>query len=101
MYRNDLSARRDHILDNVVVSNFEEVWRDRMRFVLVNAKGDGRDFFIPLLGLSDADRSLINTLRQAFINRSPIRLVWRDSLFFSEIQPEPLTKIIVEVAVRT
>jgi Peptidase family M23 len=101
MYRNDLSTRQDHILDNVVVSNFEEVWRDRMRFVLVNAEGDGRDFFIPLLGLRDADRSLIHTLRQAFINRSPIRLVWRDSLFFSEIQPEPLTKIIAEVAVRT
>ena len=100
MYRNDAPTRQGHILDDVVLSNFEEVWRDRMRFVLVNARGDGRDFFVPLLRPSEADLSLVQTLRRAFSDRSPIRLVWRGSLFFSQIQPQPLANIVAEVTVR-
>lgn len=86
-FQNDDDVRRGHIFDNVSITNLEEVWRGRLlRFLLVNISGNSRDLFVPFIDTSPANLSMIETLKLAFFHSKEVRIVWRESLFFSTIQ---------------
>jgi hypothetical protein len=96
-FENDQSSRR--VGKKGKITLFDEVVRDRMlRFVRVNSEGSSDDYFLPLLNPTSEERSLLDTLRMAFFYKNNVRLVWRDSLFFADVQP-PLLKLLVEVQV--
>lgn len=100
-YQNDPAVRQGHIFDNVSITNIEEVWRDRLlRFVMINVSGSKRDLYIPLIDTSEANLSLVTTLKSAFFYSKKVRIVWRESLFFKNIQTaDNRASIIAEVKV--
>jgi hypothetical protein len=100
-YQNDEAARRGHVIDRVPIVSLEEVRRARLlRFVLVNVQGDARDLFIPLHDPSPFTEGMIASLKQAFAAGRDVRIVWRDSLFFRNIQStHPFASVIAEVKV--
>ena len=98
IYPNNAAAWENHRLDWVKLASFQEVWRDRMRFVRVTT--ENRALYVPAMFGRPHDVSLIETLRQAFFSQHEVRLVWRDSLFFSQIVSEDFAPIVVDVAVR-
>lgn len=100
-YQNDAQVRNGHIFDNVFIVSIEEVRRARLlRFLLVNIEGDSRDLFIPLHATTPFVDSMIDSIKEAFSSSKKVRLVWRDSLFFKNIQStNPTTSIIAEVKV--
>jgi hypothetical protein len=100
-FQNDADARRDHIFDDVLITGLEEVWRARLlRFLLVNVSGTRKDLFVPLVDPSPANRSMAETLKLAFFHARRVRIVWRESLFFSGIQStEERVGVVAEVKV--
>jgi len=100
-FQNDEAVRRGHIFDNVSITNVEEVWRARLlRLLLVNISGNSRDLFLPFIDSSPANLSMVETLKLAFFHSKKVRIVWRESLFFSKIQSaHEKASIIAEVKV--
>ena len=45
-----------------------------------------RYVYFPLGHMEDEDRSLTETLRAAFFHRHQVEIVWRESLFFNQIE---------------
>ena len=100
-FQNDAQVRQGHILDNVMIESFEEVRRSRLlRFFLVNVKGDSRDLFIPINEITPYNNGMIQSIKSAFVYSKKVRILWRDSLFFKNIQAaHPHASIIAEVKV--
>ncbi len=98
-FQNDDDARQ--VIDDVSITNIQEIWRGRLlRFFLVNVSSTGRDLFLPLIDSSPANLSMLETLKLAFFNSKRVRIVWRESLFFSTIQvTQDKVSIIAEVKV--
>jgi murein DD-endopeptidase MepM/ murein hydrolase activator NlpD len=84
-FKNDDTTR--HIIDNVYITSVEEIIRARhLRFLMCNVEGNNRDLFLPLQTGLPEDKSLAETLKQSFFSNRKVRIVWRESLFFSKIQ---------------
>ncbi len=100
-YQNDEEVRRGHIFDNVHISSIEEVRRARLlRFFLVKVEGQSRALFIPLHSLTPFSEGMIGSIKQAFFASKKVRILWRDSLFFKNIQTdEAKASIVAEVKV--
>jgi hypothetical protein len=100
-FQNDEEVRKGHIFDNVYISSFEEVRRARLlRFLLVNVDNSSRDLFIPLLSTTPFIEGMIVSIKQALFASKKVRIVWRESLFFRNIQTEhDRASIIAEVKV--
>lgn len=101
-FRHNPAIREGRFYDNVHIDLLEEVSRaGTLRFLLVKVCGENtRDLYVPLIDSSPANLSLIETLKLAFFHSRRVKLVWRESLFFSEIQNETdRTAIIAEVSV--
>jgi hypothetical protein len=90
-----------HIIDNVKIKSIEEVRRGRLlRFFLVNVKDHSRDLFIPLQDMTPYNREMIDSLKSAFFSGKKVRIVWRESLFFKNIQTvHQRASLIAEVKV--
>src|SRR5262245_52910189 len=71
-----------------------------MRFVVVELEGNPDPFFVPVYEPSASELSMIATLKGAFFRRRPVRIRWRDSLFFADIQSKEYAKMILEAQVR-
>ncbi len=96
-FKNDPTTR--HLEPRGKLTMFNEIVRDRMlRFVRVQVANSQNQIFLPLLNPTPDEVSLIETLRAAFFRQSDVELVWRDSLFFSDVQP-PKMKLLVELVV--
>lgn len=81
------AAAVGQIIDNAIISNFEEVVRGRnLRFIKINVEGNRRDIFLPIQTSLFEDENLVDTIKQAFLANKKVRIVWRESLFFSKIQ---------------
>jgi len=100
-YQNDDAVRRGHVLDHLPIVSIEEVRRARLlRFLVVNVQGDPRDLFVPLHEPSVYTESIVTSLKQAFVAGKDVRIVWRDSLFFKNIQAtHAFASVIAEVKV--
>lgn len=100
-YQNDDDARAGHIFDRVKIRSVEEVRRARLlRFLLVNVEGEPRDLFVPLDYDTPFTRSTVDSLKHALAGRKAVRIVWRDSLFFKNIQStHAMASIVAEVKV--
>lgn len=100
-FQNDDAVRRGHIFENVTITGLEEVVRGRLlRFLLVNVSGSSRGLFLPFTDSSPANLSMMETLKSAFFHSKRVRIVWRESLFFSKIQTaNDKAAIIAEVKV--
>lgn len=84
-YRNDETTRHELRADRV--SELNEIIRGRLlRFLRVRVQQFNRNIYYPLGHLEDEGRSLVETLRLAFIHQRPVELVLRDSLFFNQIE---------------
>lgn len=74
------------------------------RFLTIGVQSVNRPLYFPLGHMDDEDRSLVETLRLAFFNARSVELVWRDSLFFNQIEfmfdSDNKIPILVEVHVR-
>lgn len=96
-FKNDSATR--HISPRGKLAVFNEVVRDRMlRFVRVQVAGNAEEIFLPLVKPTPDEISLLETLRKAFFLQMEIQIVWRESLFYADVQP-PLMKLLVEVMV--
>lgn len=74
--------------DNVHISSMEEIVRARkLRFLMLNVDGHNRDLFLPLQTGLPEDESLANTIKECFLHNKKVRIVWRESLFFSNVEP--------------
>lgn len=84
-YRNDDVTRHEVRANRV--SELNEIIRGRLlRFLCVRVQQFNRNIYYPLGHLEDEGRSLVETLRSAFIHQRQVELVWRDSLFFNQIE---------------
>ncbi|NPU92290.1 MAG: M23 family metallopeptidase [Gammaproteobacteria bacterium] len=100
-YKNKDGVDRSVIDDTHIVS-FEEIVRSRqLRFVMIKVENnDGRPLYLPIQTGLVEDASLAETIRQAFMTNKRVRLVWRESLFFSKIQSDyEKVAIVAEVKV--
>ena len=100
-FQNDAQVRQGHVFDNATIDSIEEVRRARLlRFFLVNIKGVSRDLFIPINEPTPYDIAMIESIKHAFFNGKQVRILWRDSLFFKNIQSShPHASIVAEVKV--
>lgn len=100
MYPNDADARKGRKIENATIDSFEEVWRGRLRFILLGVSGTARNLFIPLIDQSDQNLRVLDTAKQAFFSSKRVRIVWRPSLFFSEIEgAHDMAAIVTEIRV--
>lgn len=84
-YRNDDTTRHEVGADRIAELN--EIIRGRLlRFLRVQVQQFNRNIYFPLGHLEDEDRLLVETLRLAFFHQRQIELVWRDCLFFNQIE---------------
>lgn len=84
-FQNDAAVR--NTLDNVEIESFEEVIRGRLlRFFIVNLKNSSRDLFIPLNRPTPYCQAMIDSLQRACLSGKKVRIVWRESQFFKNIQ---------------
>jgi len=71
-----------------------------LRFLLVNVEGDTRDLFIPLNEMTPFSQSIVDSIKRAFFASKKVRILWRESLFFKNIQAIfPRASIIAEIKV--
>lgn len=97
-FTNDSVARQGRVLTfTQPIASYDEIQRDGLRFLRIRMSFDVREFFIPLNSPTQAELSMITTLRDAFLTQRFVRLAWRDSLFFSNIQSAATANMIVEV----
>lgn len=104
MYRNDAGTRR--VIAATRIQELNEVVLGRLlRFLTIRVQGINRPLYFPLGRMDDEDRSLVETLRLAFFHGRPVELVWRDSLFFNQIEflfdSDNKIPILVEARVRS
>ena len=84
-YRNDDSSRK--VLTPEPISEFGEIIRGRLlRFLRIRVPQFGRNLYYPLDNLTEEGRSLVETLRMAFLSGRRVEIAWRDSLFFNQIE---------------
>ena len=96
------AIRLRQVYQNVQLISLEEVWRRKqLRFLLAKVSGTNtRDLYLPLIDSSPANLSMIETLKLAFFHARSVRIIWRESLFFSLIQDlTPKAAIIAQVQV--
>ncbi|QUY46150.1 M23 family metallopeptidase [Acaryochloris marina] len=98
-FPNNQDTRR--VGDRTQIRSISEIVRDRMlHFVRVRTEGSTEDVYLPIFQPSPDEESLLEMLRMAFSNQHDVRLVWRDSLFFSDIQStDDFVNVLVEVQV--
>jgi hypothetical protein len=85
MYRNNDETR--HVERTERIQEISEVISGRMlRFLRIRVQEVDRNIYFPLGHMEDEDRSLVDTLRSAFFFGRPVELVWRESLFFNQIE---------------
>lgn len=98
-FPNNQETRR--VGDRTQIRSISEIIRDRMlHFVRVRTEGSTEDVYLPIFQPSPDEESLLETLRMAFSNQLDVRLVWRDSLFFRDIQStDDFANVLVEVQV--
>ena len=96
-FQNDSAARH---VETGRIANVEYVVRNRMlRFCLVQLAGVARDLWIPTQYDTSHNRCLMRSIESAFARRSEVRIVWRESQFFKNIQTtHPRVAIIAEVS---
>lgn len=69
------------------ISELNEIVRGRLlRFLRVRVQQFNRNLYYPIGPLSDEGQSFIDTLRSAFFHQREVELVWRDCLFFNQIE---------------
>jgi murein DD-endopeptidase MepM/ murein hydrolase activator NlpD len=84
-YRNNNDTRNVVRADSI--SELNEIVRGRLlRFLRVQVQQFNRNIYYPLGSLNDEERSLVETLRSAFFQRRRVELVWRECLFFNQIE---------------
>lgn len=84
-FQNDTAVRQ--IIDHVKISEYQEVIRGRhLKFIMINVEGNNRDLYLPIQTGLFEDEHLANTIRHAFLGNKKVRIVWRESLYFSKIQ---------------
>lgn len=103
MYRNDAGTR--HVVPATRIQELNEIVCARMlRFLTVRVTGVNRPIYFPLGHMDDEDKSLVETLRTAFFSCKQVELVWRDSLFFNQLEnmydSDNKIPILTEVHVR-
>jgi len=101
-YTGGATAR--HVVSGTRIQELNEIVRHRtLRFLSIRAMDFDRTIYFPLGHLDDADKSLIETLRWAFFHSRQVDLVWRESLFFNQIEfnfdQDDKIPILVEVSV--
>lgn len=103
LYRNDAGTRR--VVPATRIQELNEVVLGRLlRFLTIRVQSVNRPLYFPLGHMDDEDRSLVETLRLAFFHSRSVELVWRDSLFFNQIEfmfdSDNTIPILVEAHVR-
>ena len=84
-YLNDRAPRNEVRADRIEELN--EIVRGRLlRFLCIRVTGLNRNIYFPLGHMEDEDRVLLETLRWAFFHSRRVELVWRESLFFNQIE---------------
>lgn len=97
---------RSNLTSPTLIQEFSEIVRGRLlRFLCIRVQGFDRNIYFPLGHMEDEDRSMVETLRWAFFHHQPLDLVWRDSLFFNQIEfpidSNEKVPVLVEAKVRT
>lgn len=84
-YSNDGISR--HEVRAGRISEINEIVRGRLlRFLRIRVQQFNRNLYYPLGPLADEGRFFVDTLRSAFFHQGEVELVWRDSLFFNQIE---------------
>lgn len=69
------------------IARLDEITLGRLlRFLRVRAENFNRSIYLPLGHMDEEDRSLVETLRWSFFHKCQVELVWRESLFFNQIE---------------
>ena len=91
-FKNDAEARQGNVTGPARIAHIEEIVRGRL-LRLFKVRLENQDFFIPMYEPTEAEKSMVQTLRAAAISKTKVRIVSRDSLFFGG------RKMIVEIRV--
>jgi len=71
----------------MMITQLDEITLGRLlRFLRVRAERFNRSIYLPLGHMDEEDRSLVRTLRWTFFYKCQAELVWRESLFFNQIE---------------
>jgi len=86
-YTNDSTSRNVISVNPKDFLEFSEITRGRMlRFVKIKIKNVSRNIYFPVEETEPHDLQMVETLRMAFVNNIKTEIVWRESLFFNQIE---------------